>query len=83
MKIHKSVYHRDEIVTPQYSYVLRKKLIYLCNFAVNSKKEKMSYRWNKVTCKNCLKHKKPDNSLNSEQNTGKFKESENSKERKE
>ena len=58
MIIHKAVYHRDEFITPKGSCVLRKKMIYLCNFAVNPTKEKLSYRWNKVTCKNCLKQKK-------------------------
>lgn len=30
---------------------------YLCNQAVNVTPEKVVYRWDKVTCKNCLKHK--------------------------
>lgn len=31
---------------------------YLCNGAIGIGNDyKMSFRWNKVTCKNCLKHK--------------------------
>lgn len=30
---------------------------YLCNQAVNVTRDKCSYFWNKVTCKNCLKQK--------------------------
>ena len=32
--------------------------VYLCNQAVHALTKKSSLRWNKVTCKNCLKIKK-------------------------
>jgi hypothetical protein len=31
---------------------------YLCNEAVKPKPEKLVDNWNKVNCKNCLKHKR-------------------------
>ena len=30
---------------------------YLCNQAVTPTEEKLVYRWDKVTCKNCLKQR--------------------------
>ena len=39
----------------EHSSVLIKKPFYLCNQAVNAKKEKCRLQWKYVTCKNCLK----------------------------
>ncbi|HUS48845.1 MAG TPA: hypothetical protein VMZ91_01660 [Candidatus Paceibacterota bacterium] len=30
---------------------------YLCNWACISRERKMTYKWEEVTCKNCLKEK--------------------------
>jgi hypothetical protein len=48
--IHKSL-HSIRYGNPEGEY-------YLCNEAVKVNSDKMSYRWNKVTCKNCLKQRK-------------------------
>jgi len=55
MPIHKIIYKKD-----CYPYDNKKHSRYLCNQACNTTKEKSSYKWNKVTCKNCLRKKRTD-----------------------
>ena len=58
MIIHKTKYtNRAELIVKKNSGVLVKKPFYLCNQAVNAKKEKCRLQWKYVTCKNCLKQK--------------------------
>lgn len=52
---HKTIFTKDWVT----SGVKRK--VYLCNWACGTTPEKSSYRWNKVTCKNCLKLKPTQN----------------------
>jgi len=57
MILHKTKYMKNIFTIKQYSSVLIKKPFYLCNQAVNAKKEKCRLQWKYVTCKNCLKQK--------------------------
>lgn len=55
--IHKAIYHEHQLITPKYSAVLRKDVIYLCNQAVKANRDKCRFQWKYVTCINCLKQK--------------------------
>jgi len=55
--IHKAIYHEYQLITPKFSIVLRKDVIYLCNQAVKPNRDKCRFQWKYVTCKNCLKQK--------------------------
>ena len=58
--IHKTIFNKKWLTTD----VDERR--YLCNQATNITSDKCSYRWNKVTCKNCLKQK--PTSLNKDSN---------------
>jgi len=55
--IHKAIYHEHRLITPKYSAILRKDVIYLCNQAVKTNRDKCRFHWKYVTCINCLKQK--------------------------
>ena len=61
MIIHKTRNIRYSFKKVEHSSRLTLARGYLCNHAIGIGNDfKMSFRWDKVTCKNCLKQKKGD-----------------------
>jgi hypothetical protein len=59
--IHKLSYSKDSYENEGSNGPLRKLKRYFCIQACSTTKDKLSYRWDKVTCKNCLKWRKKEN----------------------
>jgi len=68
MIIHKLIFSKEYFEKIPNTTRLRRSYLYLCNQAVTPTLNKLSYRWNKVTCKNCLKQKHSHNSCNKNKN---------------